>query len=235
MKTHFYERSAYKLSEQPVPSCFIKLDDYFDQRLGVIQANNPHVSVDFAESLCARMADVEMYAFLIEDARKRHGLEQGNDAKAAILTRSFFVGYLGAIRGQLDCAAVALAVLYRLPLPSAERSFAHGNFWHQLVTAVPNVHRRYHGMRLFFNEVWRWCNETVYRVPPLYISQEQYGPYASREMHLRMLDEANLDLTQLPAEPLRLHWIDPLHLHDRWKPQLLSLCEKICQDIERCT
>lgn len=235
MKTHFYERTAYKLSEQPVPSCFIKLDEHFDHRLGVIQASNPHVSVVFAESLCARMADVEMYAFLIEDARKRHGLEQGNDVKAAILTRSFFVGYLGAIRAQLDCGAVALAVLYRLPLPSAERSFAHGNFWHQLVTAAPNVHRRYHVMRLFFNEVWRWCNETVYRLPPLYISHEQYGPYASREMHLRMLDEANLDLTQLPAEPLRLNWIDPLHLHDRWKPQLLSLCEKLCQDIERCT
>lgn len=235
MKTHFYERTAYKLSEQPVPSCFIKLDEHFDHRLGVIQANNPHVSVVLAESLCGRMADVEMYAFLIEDARKRQGLEQGNDIKAAILTRSFFVGYLGTIRAQLDCAAVTLAVLYRLPLPSGERTFAHGNFWHQLVTAAPNVHRRYHGMRLFFNEVLRWCNETVYRLPPLYISQEQYGPYASREIHLRMLDEANLDLTQLPAEPLRLNWIDPLHLHDRWKPQLLSLCEKICQDIERCT
>jgi hypothetical protein len=235
MQTRFYERSAYKLSEQPVPSCFLRLDDHFDERLPIVQGNHPHPSVVLAESLCARFADVEMYAFLVEDARKRHGLEQGNDAKAAVLTRSFFIGYLGAARALLDVAAVALSVLYTLPLPPAERTFGHGNFWHQLVTAVPNVHRRYHPMRLFFNEVLRWCNETVYRVPPLFVSHEQFGPFSSREMHLRMLDEAPYNLTQIPAEPLTMNWIDPLHLHDRWKPQLLTLCEKICQDITQRT
>ncbi len=235
MKTRFYERSAYKLSEQPVPNCFIKLDDYFAERLPIVQMNHPHPSVVLAESLCARLADVEMYAFLIEDARKRHGLEQGNDVKAAVLTRSFFIGYLGAARALLDVAAITLSVLHELPLPVTERAFAHGNFWHQLVTAVPNVHRRYHPMRLFFNEVLRWCNESVYRVPPLYVSHEQFGPYSSREMHLRMLDEAPFDLTAIPADPLSMHWVDPLHLHDRWKPQFVTLCEKLCQDLTQCT
>ncbi|MEZ4862286.1 MAG: hypothetical protein R3C14_13305 [Caldilineaceae bacterium] len=235
MKTRFYERTAYKLSEQAVPSCFIKLDDHFDQRLGIIQSSHPHGSVVLAESICARLADVEMYAFLIEDARKRHGLEKGSDVKAAILTRSFFVGYLGAMRALLDVAAVTLAVLYELSLPQAERSFAHGNFWHQLVTAAPNVHRRYHGMRLFFNELLRWSNETAYRVSPLYVSHEQFGPYSSREMHLRLLEETALDITKIPAEPLGLNWVDPLYLHDRWKPNLLNLCEKLCQDIAQCT
>lgn len=235
MKTRFYERSAYRLSEQPIPSCFIRLDDHFDERLAIVQSNHPHPSVVLAESVCARLADVEMYGFLIEDARKRHGLEQGNDIKAAVLTRSFFVGYLGATRALLDVAAVTLAVLYELPLPPAERTLGHTTFWHQLVTAVPNVHRRYHSMRLFFNEVLRWCNETTYRVPPLYVSHEQFGPYSSREMHLRMLDEAQLDLTQIPAEPLSLTWVDPLHLHDQWKPQLILLCEKLCLDIAQCT
>ena len=235
MKTRFYERTAYKLSEQPVPNCFIKLDDHFDYRLGVIQSSHPHPSVIIAESGCARMADVEMYAFLIEDARKRHGLEQGNDVKAAILTRSFFVGYLGAARALLESAAVGLAILYELPIQPNERSFGHGTFWHQLVTVAPNVHRRYHAMRLIFNEVLRWCNEIPYRVPPLYISHEQFGPYSSREMHLRMLDEANVDLTKIPAEPLRSNWVDPLHLHDRWKTTFLNLCEKLCQDLEQKT
>ncbi len=231
MKTRFYQRSAYLLSDQPVPSCFVNLDDHFDERLSIVQLERPHPSVVLAESLCARFADVEMYAFMIEDARKRHGLEQGNDVKAAVLTRSFFVGYLGATRALLDVASVTLSVLYELPLPAVERTFAHGNFWHQLVTAEPNVHRRYHGMRLFFNEVLRWCNESAYRVPPLYVSHEQFGPYSSREMHLRLLDEAQLDLTQIPAEPLSLHWVDPLHLHDKWKPQFLLLCEKLCKDL----
>ncbi|MCB0107752.1 MAG: hypothetical protein KDE53_17650 [Caldilineaceae bacterium] len=235
MKTRFYERTAYQLSEQPIPNCFLKLDDYFDERLPIVQGYHPHPSVVLAESLCARFADVEMYAFLIEDARKRHGLEQGNDVKAAVLTRSFFVGYLGSARAFLDVAAVTLSTLYELPVTANERTFAHGNFWHQLVTAVPNVHRRYHTMRLFFNEVLRWCNETPYRVPPLYLSHEQFGPYSSREMHLRMLDEAPFDLTHIPADPIALKWVDPLHLHDRWKPQFLILCEKVCQDIAQRT
>jgi hypothetical protein len=54
-------------------------------------------------------------------------------------------------------------------------------------------------------------------------------------MHLRVLDEAHLDLPQLMADPMRLNWLDPLVLHDRWKPKLLTLCERLCQEIEACT
>lgn len=235
MRTLFYERTAYKLSDEAVPNCFIKLDDHFAVRLPITQGAGIHPNVLLAESVCARMADVEMYAFLIEDARKRHGLDKGSDVKAAILTRSFFIGYLGTVRSLLDSSAISLATLYKLPVLPTERTFGHSNFWHELVTAAPNVHRRYHAMRLFFNELLRWCNETMQRVPPLAVSHEQFGPFSSREMHLRVLDEGNLDLTQLPLDPLRMNWIDPLHLHDRWKPKLVSLCEKLCQDIEACT
>ncbi len=30
MKTLFYDRTAYSLSSEPVPNCFVKLDDHFD-------------------------------------------------------------------------------------------------------------------------------------------------------------------------------------------------------------
>jgi hypothetical protein len=231
MKTYFYERTAYKLSDQPVPHCFIKLDEHFD-RSPVINDSLGHLAVILAESLCLRMADVEMYAFLLADARKRHGLDKGGDVKAAILTRSFLFGYFGTTRSLLECAATTLALVYGLSLSPAERSFRNGDFWHQLVTLQPNVHRRYHAMRLFFYEVLRWSDETVQRILPLIVSHNQFGPYSSRDMHLRLLDEEQIDLPQLTGEPLRLNWLDPLLLHDRWKPRLLSLCEKLCQDIE---
>jgi hypothetical protein len=54
-------------------------------------------------------------------------------------------------------------------------------------------------------------------------------------MHLRMLDEENFDMAQYTAELRQVHWLDPLALHDRWKPRLLSLCEKLCQEIETCS
>jgi hypothetical protein len=34
-----------------------------------------------------------------------------------------------------------------------------------------------------------------------------------------------------PALPAR--WVDPLTLHERWKPQLMLLCEKLVVDLEQ--
>ncbi len=234
MRTYFYERTAYKLSQEPVPNCFIKLDEHFD-RSPVIHDNMGHLAVILAESICMRMADLDMYAFLIEDARKRHGMGQGEDIKAAVLTRSFLFGYFASAYSLLECGATTLALLYELPLLPEERTFHNGNFWHQLVTEQPNVHRRYHAMRLFFREVARWNMETIVRIPPVIVSHNQFGPYSNREMHLRVLDEDEIDLPQLTGESQRLNWLDPLLLHDRWKPRLLGLCEKLCQDIEACS
>ncbi len=234
MKTHFYERTAYKLSEQPVPPCFLKLDDHFDANLTITRGHYTHIGVLLAESICSRMADIEMYAFLIEDARKRYGLERDGDAKAVVLTRSFLIGYLGACRSLLEVGAVALVTLYRLPVNMDERSFINANFWQQLVTIAPNVHRRYHPLRLFFHELFRWSNESAARVPPLLVSYTQFGQFSSREMHLKVVDETNPDLAEMTAEMLRLNWIDPLLLHDRWKPKFLSLCERLCLEIEEC-
>ena len=80
----------------------MRLDDVFDRRFATYEEAYNHPCVIMAESLCARMADVEMYAFLIEDARKRHTVDPKAEEKAAILTRSFLVGYLGAGRALLD-------------------------------------------------------------------------------------------------------------------------------------
>lgn len=235
MKTQFYDRTAYSLSSEPVPNCFLKLDDHFDSFLSERQQFATNRYVLLAESVCGRMADVEMYAFLLEDVRKRKSLDRQEDDRAAILTRSFLLGFLGACRGLLDSSAVTLATVYELPLSQAERSFTNGAFWHQLVLNVPAVHRRYHPLRLFFNEILRWQHETVYRLPPLVALHGHYGHLPGRDAQLRVVDDMNFDLEQLAQEPYGVTWIDPLQLYSRWKPRLLSLCEKVCQDIETCS
>jgi hypothetical protein len=231
MKTYFYERSAYKLSDEAVPECFLKLDEHFDVALVYDHNLYAHRSVLLAESVCSRMADVEMYAFLLEDTRKRNSIERKEDEKAAILTRSFLLGFLSASRALLDSCAVSLAMLYDLKIAKGDRTFMNGDYWHQLVLVAPAVHRRYHPLRLFFNEVMRWQAETVYRVPPLVVLQGQYGHLPGREAQLKVADDAAWELPQMAAEPHRVNWIDPLELYTRWKPRLLSLCEKVCQDI----
>ena len=232
MKTYFYERTAYKLSEQPVPQYFITLDDFFDFNLVVDQPGSTPVPVLLAESICSRLADVEMFAFLIEDTRKRHRLDKDGETRIAILTRSFLVGYLGAARALLDSCATALSILYQLPLKPGERTFANPEFWQYFVGRVPNVQRRYHPMRLFFNEVMRWCNETADRIPPIQVLHNQFGMYPARDSHLRVADDPNADLAVMDAELLRLNWINALDLHLRWKPNLSMLCEKVCVDIQ---
>lgn len=233
MKTNFYQRTVYRLSDLPIPSCFIKLDDHFERSLTLTRGAMTHKVVLLAESLCGRMADVEMFAFLIEDARKRHRLERDGEMKAAVLTRSFFVGYLGAARSLLNNGASVLNALYGLGLERNTRTFNSAQFWQQLVQRVPNVQRRYHTMRIFFNEVYRWCDETTDRIVPLDAAQAIFGHYSSRDSHMKVLDEGEVDLSQLADERGTLNWIDPLQLHDRWKPQFLGLCEKLCEEIEK--
>jgi hypothetical protein len=235
MKTYFYDRTAYKLSAEPVPECFLELDEHFSARIDTLGGRAAPRGVLLAESACSRMADVEMYAFLLVDVRKRNSLDRAEDEKAAILTRSFLLGFLGACKSLLDSCAASLSLLYNLPIQRADRSFGSGDFWHQLVLVAPAVHRRYHPMRLFFNEILRWQSETVYRIPPLMVLHGQYGHLPGREVQLKVVDESNVELEQMAQEPFRVNWIDPLDLYTRWKPRLLSLCEKICLDIEANT
>lgn len=233
MKTRFYERTAYQLSDQPVPSCFVRLDEVFDQHFATFEEAYSHPCVVMAESLCARMADVELYAFLIEDARKRHTVDPKAEEKAALLTRSFWVGYLGAGRVLLDAAAAMLDGLYGLSLPKSATTFASGDFWHQLVSQQPNVHRRYHPLRMFVSEFLRWTVEAAHRIPPIIVIEAQFGRYAPRENRLKFYDEPAFTLAQMSDVTLHARWIDPLALHDRWKPQFMLLCEKLTVDLEK--
>ncbi len=237
METRFYQRTAYRLSDEPIPACFLDLDEHFAVRLAPLEDGPLHYGIVLAELVCARMADVDMYAFLIADARKRQSLsveDIGHDAdlKAAVLTRSFLIGYLGAARALLDAAAATLSTLSELPLGHGKVSFGNGDFWHQFVVRAPNIHRRYHGMRLFFNEVLQWTDETAQRVAAPILLQYHYGTFARREVLVQILDERNVDLEALASDAVGHNWIDPLTLHTRWQPQFLILCEKLCQDIK---
>ena len=90
MKTDFPQRTAYRLSDKPVPACFTKLDEHFELVLPAALPHGAatHVAVLLAENVC-RMAEVELYAFLIEDPRKRLKLNYEGDADATILAGLF--------------------------------------------------------------------------------------------------------------------------------------------------
>lgn len=236
--TPFYERTAYKLSDGPVPNCFVRLSEKFTQYTDEAYTPAFHMLLLLTESCCARMADAEMYIHLVEEARQRYHIDmavihEDDIHKAAILTRSYTIGLLGACKALLDSGALTLAELYRLPISNPECLFENPNFWQQLTTHAPNVYRRYHTMRLFFNEIISWQNAIPHRLPPLVVLQDRLGPWSSREMQIKLADDKRADLVDMATEPLQFEWIDALTLYNRWKPQLLTLCERLCQDIEQ--
>ena len=53
------------------------------------------------------------------------------------------------------------------------------------------------------------------------------------EAWLEVTDDPKANLSQMATESVNVRWVDPLHLHDRWKSQFLTLCEKICVDLEK--
>ena len=248
MKTLFYERTAYSLSQEPVPNFFFRLDDHFDTKFETIQQAYTHPAVILAEMVCARMADIELYAYLLNDARGRGSSlapqsatadidnltkDSNSDAgKGAILMRTYFIGYLAACKSLLDTAAYALTELYDLPLEPSDHYFENAAFWHQLVLFVPNVHRRYHSRRLFFNEIVRWRDQSIERIPPIALLQ---GHLMARSMQLEVIDTPGQRLETLAANPLSVQWRDPVDLHRAWKNNLLDLCERVCRDIEEQT
>lgn len=249
MKTYFHERTAYRLSNDPVPNCFFKLDEYFDTVFESAQQAYQHQSLLLAEQTCGRMADVEMYAFLLDDAQRRHSREEfsTNSApdvepflrhsdpetdKGSVLVRSFMYGYLAACKALLDSAALTLSELYQLPLHQADQRFENPEFWHELVIAAPNVHRRYHAKRTFFYEVTRWRDEAVNRIPPVALL---HGHLTNRDLQLKVINEKSDNLPHITESPTNIEWIEPLTLHSNWKPNLLDLCERICVDIEKQT
>ncbi|MBK8799194.1 MAG: hypothetical protein IPM07_24105 [Anaerolineales bacterium] len=40
-------------------------------------------------------------------------------------------------------------------------------------------------------------------------------------------------LAEMSSVTMHARWIDPLALHDRWKPQFMLLCEKLAVDLEK--
>ncbi|MEM7128882.1 MAG: hypothetical protein AAF702_21290 [Chloroflexota bacterium] len=245
MKTLFYERTAYNLSDEPVPNCFFLLDEAFDRHFSTILEAYLNRSLMLAEIICSRMADVELYAFLLNDARGRgDGFAVGassnadiealtghanSDAnKGAILMRSYMAGYLSACKTLLDSAAYTLSELYQLPIERSARRFENAEFWHQLVLSAPNAHRRYHSRRIFFREVVRWRDEVVERVPPIALLQ---GHLMRQSLQLDVVNDPSENLDKLLSDAPTLYWRNPMDLHREWKPKFLDLCERLCVDI----
>jgi hypothetical protein len=132
MRTGFYERTAYGFLPIEAPECFINLEKYFYNNITGTQIFGNQIT-RLAENLSYRMADIDLYAYLILDANRKPNIWNPdskiirNDFKRAILVQSLLIAYFSACKSLFDSGAISLNQLYQLGLGNPkEQDFRRG-------------------------------------------------------------------------------------------------------------
>jgi hypothetical protein len=137
------------------------------------------------------------------------------------------VAHFGACKGVLDAISVALNELYTLGLAARNQDMGKGRFWNVLLSQQPTVAQRYTPFRLRAQEIIDWRDAAVHRVAPFF--HRIYSPDSTEE--LEMLLERDPDPCEVMYSMESRQWVHPLHFHDLWHDDLLTLCVEACKDI----
>lgn len=229
MKSQFYMRTAYRLFPDQLPTCFTRLDAALRPVLVTADDHHSHPAVQHAEHLCRRMAAVDYYA--------SHLNAQGTAADtgaAAIEAEALLVGYMSSCKAVLDASAIILTRLFALGLAHKQQDFRLNGFRRELSSKQPAVAARYAQFhRLIDDEIVPWRDATIHRETPIVVPRvDGLGNVVGDEASQIVLAlDLDANAAQLMQNFERITWVDPLHFHRRWRPQLVELCGEVCQDI----
>jgi len=229
-----YANTAYRLGYFQVPKCFEKLGEFIGKLLlreknnRIVLKAHSALYIDLAQNLCRRMADIELYAWLISQA------ETAPDAfNGAALVGTYLVGYFSACKSLLDAGSVTLAKLYKLNLSNKEMGFTKREFWKELKEKKSTVHHRYTKFDGLVNDIVEWRNSAVHRVTPLAAvhSSEDPDKTPRDKQEIRMVAEPDAEFSTVVKNHEKITWVKPLHFHSKWKNRLIEFCEEVCLDI----
>lgn len=228
MKGLVYSNTAYRLGHFQVPECFKKLDDFFDELLFKNGKVLVHKSSDLAQNLCRRMADIELYAWLISQAETAPDTFNG-----AALVGTYLVGYFSACKSLLDAGSITLAKLYNLNLSNKEMDFSKPKFWSELKEKQATVYHRYTTFDGLVKDIVKWRDSAVHRVTPLVIVHAPDGPDKTPRVkqEIRMVVKPDAELSTVVKNHENITWVKPLHFHNKWKTHLSEFCEEVCLDM----
>lgn len=228
MKGFVYSNTAYRLGHFQVPECFKKLDDFLDERLYKNGKLLVGESSDLAQNLCRRMADIELYAWLISQAESLPDAFNG-----AALAGTYLVGYFSACKSLLDAASITLAKLYNLSLSNKEMDFSKPKFWKELKEKEPTIYVRYARFDGLVKAIVKWRDSAVHRVTPLVIVHAPEGPDKTPrdKQEIRMVAKPDAELSTFMKSREKITWVRPLHFHNKWKIRLIEFCEEVCLNI----
>ena len=233
MKGLVYASTAYRLGYFHVPECFEKLDEFIGKLL--LEKHNTMVLkahsglyVDLARNLCRRMADIELYAWLISQA------ETTPDAfKGAALVGTYLVGYFSACKSLLDAGSITLAKLYNLTLSNREMDFSKSKFWEELKESQSKTYVRYTRFNDLTDDIVKWRDSAVHRVTPFAVVHAPKDPDRTPrdKQEIRMVAEPDAGFFTAVKNQGKIAWVKPLHFHNKWKNHLIEFCEEVCLDM----
>jgi len=233
MKGWVYTKTAYQLGYFQVPECFEKLDEFIGKLLLkknnkiVLNAHSSRYS-DLAQNLCRRMADIELYAWLISQAETAPNAFNG-----ATIIGTYLVGYFSACKSLLDAGSITLAKLYNLDLSNKEMDFSKPKFRKELKEKQATVHDRYTRFDGLVNDIVELRDSAVHRVTPFVIVHAPDSPDKTprNKQEIRMIPEPDTELSTFVKNHEKINWVKPLHFHNEWKNRLIEFCEEVCLDI----
>jgi len=261
MKTDFYKRTAYLFLPIETPDCFLKLDEYFDEKISdsseaSIAKILEHPLVKIAENLSYRMADIDLYAVLIDDLiqnnhefwSKESVLNQHIDEKA-IFVKSLLISLYSSYKSLFDAGAIALNQLYSLELKDKEQDFRKGKFLELLTSrGKPD----YTDFRPLVNKIIKWRDSCIHRVPPTVITIEEDLIHNSSDNRYNISLFGKMEKgSNMIGDPTTLGEIikalenndaqtrseigfsELLDHHKEWRRECINFCGLVCDDIKK--
>ncbi len=226
MRDPFWNRTPFLLIDEPMPDCFKQLEERLAGYCEPLRSEE----YERAEQVCWRMANVEFYAAAI-----RNELNAANIHEAAIRVQSYLVSYFSACKSLLDAGSITLNVVYDLELSGPQQDFGRKDFWSQLAEKEASAYKRYEPLRPTFASIKKWRDATIHRVPAVSIPSGPGPPdeVEMDDMSILVPREPDVTIRKLVLEGVPSDMWGPLSLHEKWKPELVELCVRLCDDIGR--
>jgi hypothetical protein len=206
-----------------------------------LAAKNPDVmkivhspAIRHVSNLASRFGHVDFYASSLNAAV--HTPQPGT---AAAIGSSIWVGYVSSAKSFLDAVAIALNWSNELRLQARQQDLYRGPFRDRLRAANPAVGAIVDSKLDVIRDVVDWRDSGVHRVAPLLVPHwagplgGTEGPpdgLTTAEMPIRLPTKPDIGMGDLAANT---PWMDPLDLHQKWRPHFDALLAVASEDIRR--
>jgi hypothetical protein len=144
------------------------------------------------------------------------------------------IGFFSACKSLFDAGSICLTELHHLNLADREQDMAKGRFWTALQSSSPKSFARFKAFRSICDEIVQWRDASVHRSTPLVVVHSSGPPESARPgaIRIRMVADPNARIERIIDTPKDVLWLDPLHLHEVWRPHLVSFCDALCSEIQ---